>query len=543
VWRVPKAHACIAQARLPQRERITIMKCQDCREHIVDALYGELDTERTASFHEALERCPDCRQAWNEALATFRAFDNLAEVEVPGKMRGEILRAARLELAARQETGWRGFAALFRTPSFVVAASALAAVVLVGAWMWAGGRGTESATSDDAAVMAAADVPREGAAPADDYIGRSESPRQIVSESAEATSHEHSEGGVEEPLVQPAYDRANDDSAAYESADDEFEPEAAPGLAAESPRRQAAPPREIAVALSPERDRAAAPDEPAVEQSSPVGAGIAARERTQETSGRRSGGDSVGEPDARDVHRGRASAEEQVQRPEQGAPRAERMREDAAVASRDRSPARATNDQVVQSQPAAPPSPEPAAAAAPATTTRATGVSQPAPAVRPESDDADSEAMAGAGPSSYDAPYEAEESDIDALAGDGMVMAEASTERPEARDQSRGTSASPLDQGLGHFDAREYAQAATALEAALRQDLRASHEREALYALGVSYMRLGRTSDARRTLRVLVDQHRSSREGRLAAEILEGMEDERPADTPMRRESLDENRR
>lgn len=166
------------------------MKCNECKELLVDYLYEEVDPATHASIEAALERCPECRAELAELRQTMSAFDTVEELEVPAKLHNDIVRHARLA-AAEAHAKRSPIAAFFAGPAFGVAFSA----VLLGGGVWIFG----ALTQDYGASSAPAEESAMATSVANDNADRNEDDESIVAR-AEIIEEEEANEGMATPV-------------------------------------------------------------------------------------------------------------------------------------------------------------------------------------------------------------------------------------------------------------------------------------------------------------------------------------------------------
>ena len=81
------------------------MRCQEAREQLVHALYGELSEAEEAAVQEHLGACGECREELRALKATMKALDEWREVPLPATLHS----VGRVSLAGALQAGraWR----------------------------------------------------------------------------------------------------------------------------------------------------------------------------------------------------------------------------------------------------------------------------------------------------------------------------------------------------------------------------------------------------------------------------------------------------
>ncbi len=109
------------------------MNCEECRQHLLEYLYGELDGKVRVAVELAIEECEDCRRelgALKEMLAAADAWKRLPQPEPSARTSQNILRQARIHAMDKQQRArvpaWLAWAG----PAFGVALACV--VVIVG---------------------------------------------------------------------------------------------------------------------------------------------------------------------------------------------------------------------------------------------------------------------------------------------------------------------------------------------------------------------------------------------------------------------------
>ncbi len=172
------------------------MKCEQCKERLVDYLYEEVDEATRAEMDAALEACPDCRAELAALRSTHAAFMTLEPLEMPAKLHNDILRQARVTALERRPKR-SPLAAFFAGPAFGLAFSAM--LLGGGAWLFrsVAFEGTTNLDASTAEMVAAAESVDDRVAqttspertPQDellDFAASDEAPEDLEEERAEA---------------------------------------------------------------------------------------------------------------------------------------------------------------------------------------------------------------------------------------------------------------------------------------------------------------------------------------------------------------------
>lgn len=114
------------------------MSCETCQTQLLAYHYGELDETRAAEVEQALARCEECARALAALQLTAEAYAQVPVPEPSARVRQNVLREARLRVAARHERAGGIWAPL-------MAWAVPVAIVAVGGWV-----AVNIATSGDA---------------------------------------------------------------------------------------------------------------------------------------------------------------------------------------------------------------------------------------------------------------------------------------------------------------------------------------------------------------------------------------------------------
>ena len=147
------------------------MKCEDCKELMLEYLYEELDAPVRADFERAIQGCPECLQELEELQSLMKGFDTWEPAEVPGKLHNDILRASRVQAEEFAKAAQPWWSKIFTAPA--IGALAAAAAVVVASTFALNGFNPEPAGSDSGPATPSASEP-EVVAVADEMQGEEE---------------------------------------------------------------------------------------------------------------------------------------------------------------------------------------------------------------------------------------------------------------------------------------------------------------------------------------------------------------------------------
>jgi TolA-binding protein len=177
------------------------MDCTTCKEHLLAYHYDELEPATREEVERALASCPECAAALAEMRDVANAYAALPVPEPSARLRQNVLREARLAVAAPPQPSWWAAWVSFAVP---------VALVIGGAWLAVeiatGGEPALPSASRELAEVAPApvSVAQQDRGSADDGTVDEQAARALVNDAPEEPTAARPSGDEAQPAPSPS---------------------------------------------------------------------------------------------------------------------------------------------------------------------------------------------------------------------------------------------------------------------------------------------------------------------------------------------------